>query len=318
MNILFRYGESHNLTFAFPLKNDRQFFYPKYFNASFVEGFSQNSNISFHIMCHHMRFLLTEVEKVMPSNTFYFTILRNPVSQMESSFSYYKALDIFAEVTSLEAFLNNTSKYYRKSSKTSNHAKNFMTFDLGFDHNGLESVKHFQLNWRAVEATFNIVLITEYFDESLVLLKDALCWTFDDVLTFRLNSRSNTTKKALSKQTQEAIKRWNQLDWQLYVYFNSTFWNRVERFGKERMLRELEELRRRRAEMQDICLHGEVDPDKMIDKSLKPFQAGIARILGYNLKSNLGKADQLMCKRLITPVVQYSQHLFKRQRTLIL
>ncbi|KAM4771180.1 galactose-3-O-sulfotransferase 2-like [Rhinophrynus dorsalis] len=316
MNMLFRFGESYNLTFAFPAKDNTQFFYPGVFHSSYVEGYLKKGYESFDIMCHHMRFQLSEVEKVMPKDTFYFTIMRNPVSQMESSFSYYKKQDIFSKAESLEEFLKNTSSYYLSNSHSSNYAKNLMTFDLGFDHNGLESIKHFQLNWRAVETMFNLVLITEYFDESLVLLKDALCWSLDDVLSFPLNSRSDTTKKSLSHDTQERIKSWNQLDWQLYLYFNSSFWNRVEKFGRDRMQHEVEELRQRRSQMVETCIQGEVDPDKIQDKSLKPYQSGEARILGYNIKPGLDKGNQLLCQRLVTPELQYSKLLLKRQRQL--
>ncbi|XP_018117844.2 galactose-3-O-sulfotransferase 2 isoform X2 [Xenopus laevis] len=310
MNILFRYGEFHNLTFALPSKTNSQFFYPKYFTAAFVDGFSAHNNNTYQIMCHHMRFLLTEVEKVMPSNSFYFTILRNPVSLMESSFSYYKATSSFIRAKSLEDFLNKTSNYYKGNS----HARNIMTFDLGFDHNGKESPKHFQLAGRMVEATYDLVLITEYFDESLVLLKDALCWTFDDVLSFPLNTRTNSTKLAMSQDTQEKIKIWNQLDWQLYVYFNNSFWDRVEKFGKERMQREVEELRKRRAQVAKLCLKDTVEVNKIQDKFLIPYQSGKAKILGYNLNPGLGKAEQLLCQRMVTPELQYTNLLRAKQR----
>ncbi|KAE8604813.1 hypothetical protein XENTR_v10014838 [Xenopus tropicalis] len=310
MNILLRYGEFHNLTFALPLYNNSQFLYPKYFSASFVDGFSARSKDTYHIMCHHMRFLLTEVEKVVPANTFYFTILRNPVSLMESSFSYYKSTDSFIRAKSLEDFLSKTSYYYRGNS----HARNIMTFDLGFNHNGKESPKHFRLTGKMVEATYDLVLITEYFDESLVLLKDALCWTFDDVLSFPLNTRTNSTKLTISQETQEKIKSWNQLDWQLYVYFNNSFWERVEKFGKERMQREIEELRKRRDQMSKLCLQNTAVASKIRDKSLIPYQSGKAIILGYNLKSGLGKAEQLLCQRLVTPEIQYTNLLWAKQR----
>ncbi|KAM8953212.1 galactose-3-O-sulfotransferase 2-like [Pelodytes ibericus] len=314
MNILFRFGESYNLNFAFPAYLSSQFFYPNYFSTKFVEDFSTKSNMEVHIMCHHMRFQLKEVEKVMANDTFYFTILRNPISLMESSFSYYKNLDVFSNATSLEDFIDNTSKYYNGTSVSSNYAKNLMSFDLGFDHNGKESEKHFKLMRQAVETMFDLVLISEYFDQSLVLLKNALCWTFDDVLSFPLNSRSNSTKQATSKQTQEKIKNWNQLDWQLYVYFNRSFWNQVEKYGRERMELEVQELQGRRAEISQICLQDKVDPDSMQDKSLLPYQSGLARILGYNLKPNLKEADQHLCQRMITPELQYSQLLWKKQK----
>ncbi|CAH2246486.1 galactose-3-O-sulfotransferase 2-like [Pelobates cultripes] len=247
----------------------------------------------------------------MPNDTFYFTILRNPVSQMESSFSYYKGMDIFWKPKSLEEFLSNTSTYYNRSSTNSHYAKNFMAFDLGFNHNGWESAKNFKLICQAVDIMFDLVLISEYFDESLVLLKNALCWTFDDVLSIPLNSRSNKTKKSLSEEIQYKIQSWNQLDWHLYVYFNRTFWNQVEKFGRKRMEHEVKELRRRRAEITKFCFQGEVDPDKVKDKFLKPFQAGIAKILGYNLKPGL-KEDKDFCQKLVTPELQYSKLLWKK------
>ncbi|KAM5165102.1 uncharacterized protein ACMZJ9_007526 [Mantella aurantiaca] len=316
MNILFRFGESNNLSFALPSYNASQFFYPFYFNAAFVENFVQNfrrTTHKFDIMCHHMRFHLQEVEKVMPKDTFYFTILRNPVSLMESSFAYYKTTDIFINAKTLEEYLMNPYKFYNITSQYSSFGRNLMTFDLGLNNNGPESSKYFQLAQKTIEIMFDLVLITEYFDESLVLLKDALCWTFDDILSFPLNSRSNATRKVLPVRFQQRIKIWNQLDWQLYVYFNNTFWKKVDEFGHERMKQEVEELRMRRSLQSEICLQGQVDPTYIKDEDLKPFQAGIARILGYNLKQELVEAERSMCKRLITPELQYTQLLLNKQ-----
>ncbi|KAM4694600.1 galactose-3-O-sulfotransferase 2-like [Discoglossus pictus] len=316
MNILFRFGEYHNLTFAFPIKEDSQFMYPQFFSSRFVEGYSPNSSEMFNIMCHHMRFHLAEVEKVMPKDTFYFTIMRNPVSLMESAFSYFKYSDAFSKAKDLEDFLNNNSTFYVPKRSTNNFAKNLVTFDLGFDHNGLDTVKHFQLAWRTVEATFDLVMITEYFDESLVLLKDALCWSLDDVLSIPLNIRNYTSKFSINQETQERIKNWNKMDWQLYVYFNNSFWNRVERFGRKRMQSEVEELRRKRAQLVESCFHHEflVEADKLHDKSLKPYQSGIAKILGYNLKPGLEKAEKLLCQRIVTPELQYHYLLHQKQK----
>ncbi|XP_018415854.1 PREDICTED: galactose-3-O-sulfotransferase 2-like [Nanorana parkeri] len=314
MNILFRFGESHNLTFALPTYDAAQFFYPLYFNAAFVEDYIRKAIHHFDIMCHHMRFHLGEVEKVMPKDTFYFTILRNPVSLMESSFTYFKAIDIFINASSLEEYIMNPYKFYNKTSKYSSYGRNLMTFDLGFDHNGPKSSKYFQLAQKTVEIMFDLVLISEYFDESLVLLKDALCWTYDDVLSFPLNIRSNFTRNVLPVRVQEKIKIWNQLDWQLYVYFNKTFWEKVDEFGRERMQQEVEELQRRRTLQSKICLQGQVDPNEITDESLKPYQAGIARILGYNLKQGLGGAERSLCKRLVTPELQYTNLLLNKHK----
>ncbi|KAG8580404.1 hypothetical protein GDO81_007287 [Engystomops pustulosus] len=312
MNILFRYGESHNLTFALPITKFH-FDYTKFFSTSSVAGFSAKKRETYNIMCHHMRFSLTEVEKVMPRDTFYFTILRNPITLMESSFAYYKQTVSFLRAKDIESFINNTPKFYQSHRLGSNYAKNLLTFDLGFDNNGPESPKQYKLLTNAVDAIFDLVLITEYFDESLVLLKDALCWTFDDVLSFPLNIRSNTSRKILSEETKEKIKSWNQLDWQLYVHFNNSFWNRVERFGIERMEKEVKELRKRREQFSEKCLDAEVNPSQLKDKSMIPYQSGLAEILGYNLKPGLQKDKQRLCHRLILPELQYSELLWSKQ-----
>lgn len=61
LNILYRYGESRNLTFALPLNKHSQLFYPFSFASHFVEGISSRSVKEFHIMCNHMRFRKSEV-----------------------------------------------------------------------------------------------------------------------------------------------------------------------------------------------------------------------------------------------------------------
>lgn len=61
LNILYRYGECRNLTFALPLHKYSQFFYPFFFASHFVEGVSSRSVKEFHIMCNHMRFKKSEV-----------------------------------------------------------------------------------------------------------------------------------------------------------------------------------------------------------------------------------------------------------------
>ncbi|KAM4043801.1 galactose-3-O-sulfotransferase 2-like [Anomaloglossus baeobatrachus] len=310
MNILFRYGEFHNLTFAFPVRG-AHYSYPSFFKASYVNGFSEETKKIFNIMCHHMRFKISEVEKVMPEDTFYFTILRNPISRMESSFSYNKNNGPFKMAKNLEDFLKNSIIYYKGTDGFGYLGKNWITFDLGFEPNG--STEQSVLAWHAMDNIFDLVLITEYYDESLILLKDALCWSFHDVLSFPLNSRSNSTKKTVSLETQEKIKSWNSLDWEMYVYFNSSFWKRVQTFGMERMEREVKELQRMRTVMSEKCLEDEVHPQKIKDKSMMPYQSGNARILGYNLKAGLSKDDELLCQKLVTPELQYNRFLQNKQ-----
>ncbi|XP_049658422.1 galactose-3-O-sulfotransferase 2-like [Accipiter gentilis] len=316
MNVLFRFGETHNLTFAFPIGGGNQLSYPHHFFARFVQGFSPRSPRQFNILCHHMRFLQPEVQKVVSSSAVYFSILRNPVQLMESSFMYYKGTSAFSRARSLEEFLSQPYHYYNPAKSDSHYAKNLMTFDFGFNPNGEASAKRVQLMLKAIEASFDLLLISEYFDESMVLLKEILCWDLDSVVSFPLNIRDSSTKSPLSDTIVEKIKDWNRLDWEIYTYFNRTFWERIDRdIGRERMQREVQVLQERQAELARTCLQGtgSVAPKDIKDSSLQPLQHGNAKILGYNLKQGLDKEMEHMCRRLVTPELQYSSALYKKQ-----
>ncbi|KAM9543353.1 uncharacterized protein ACIB01_011198 [Guaruba guarouba] len=372
MNILFRFGEMHNLTFAFPNGGGNQLFYPRHFLASFVQGFSPWSSQRFNILCHHMRFLQPEVwakslmpweggmakgerswqgarwdthracrlfrdeaqerqdstlsvmgisgellvQKVVSSSAVYFSILRNPVQLMESSFVYYKGTSAFSRAHSLEEFLSQPYHYYNPANSDSHYAKNLMTFDFGFNPDGEVTAERVQLMLNVIEASFDLLLISEYFDESMVLLKEMLCWDLDSVVSFPLNIRDSSTKLPLPDTIVEKIKDWNRLDWEIYIYFNRTFWERIDRdIGRERMQQEVKALRDRQAELARTCLQGtgSVAPKDIKDSSLRPLQHGNAKILGYNLKQGLHKEMEHMCRRLVTPELQYSSILYKKQ-----
>ncbi|NXG63198.1 G3ST2 sulfotransferase, partial [Hemiprocne comata] len=316
MNILFRFGETHNLTFAFPSGGGNQLFYPNHFLAKFVQGFSPQSPQRFNILCHHMRFLQPEVEKVVSRSAIYFSILRNPVQLMESSFAYYKGASAFSRAHSLEEFLSQPYHFYDPTSSDRHYARNLMTFDFGFNPDGDVSAERVRHMLNAIEASFDLLLISEYFDESMVLLKETLCWDLDSVVSFPLNIRDSRTKSQLSDAIVEKIKDWNRLDWEIYTHFNRTFWERIHRdIGRERMQREVQALRERQAELARTCLQGtgSVAPKDIKDSSLRPLQHGSAKILGYNLKQGLDEETELKCRRLVTPELQYSSALYKRQ-----
>nr|XP_046245267.1 galactose-3-O-sulfotransferase 2 [Scatophagus argus] len=320
LNILYRYGESRNLTFALPLNKHSQLFYPFFFASHFVEGVSSRSVRDFHIMCNHMRFRKSEVAKVMPEDTFYFSILRHPVDMMESIFIYYKSIPAFREAHSLDDFLDNSWKNY-KSSLTNNHyAHNILAFDFGFDNNVAADAEDLEnranIAIAAIQRDFHLILISEYFDESMILLKHALCWSLEDVVSFKLNSRSEQTRHMLLPNTAEKIKRWNALDWRIYLHFNTTFWHKVDSLvGQEQMKMEVFHLRELQAKLANTCLKDgrAVDPSKIKDSELKPLQYGAAVIQGYNLNTHIDRETKAKCQRLITPELQYTDHLYSQQ-----
>ena len=65
-----------------------------------------------------------------------------------------------------------------------------MLWDLGMRPNkDLEDVHKVQKKIQALQTEFDLVMIAERMDESLVLLADLMCWSLDDVAYITQNKR---------------------------------------------------------------------------------------------------------------------------------
>ncbi|XP_026129888.1 galactosylceramide sulfotransferase [Carassius auratus] len=309
MNVLLRFGEKHQLRFALPDgRND--FFYPSSFFRTQVKSYQPG--LCYNIVCNHMRFNAPEVEKLLPEDAFFFTILRDPAELFESSFHYYKA---YVPQTwripggnQFEEFLVDPNRYYNPQGINAFYLKNLQFFDFGFENNLEADDVRVQESIEYMEKRFQLVLISDHFEESLILLKDALCWQMDDLLFFKLNVRNATSVSPMSPELRTRAREWNGADWRLYQHFNTTFWALVEAYGRSRMEEEVKELRRRNAEMEAICIDGggAVEAAEITDRHMKPWQPiGKASILGYNLKSDIKRQYEELCRKMLTPEIQY-------------
>uniref|UniRef100_UPI0037E71E47 galactosylceramide sulfotransferase n=1 Tax=Semicossyphus pulcher TaxID=241346 RepID=UPI0037E71E47 len=313
LNILFRFGEKHELKFAFPDgRND--FFYPSPFLCSQVKDYRPGD--CFNIVCNHMRFDHQEVAKLLHPDAVYITILRDPVDLFESSFHYYhRAVPLTWMINGenkLEQFLNAPQTFYSPDAFNSFYLRNLLFFDFGFDNNMEADDPRVLRDIHSLSSHLDFVLIAEYFEESLILLKDTLCWSMEDILYFKLNARKSSSVSRLSTALREKALRWNGADWRLYQHFNASFWARVEAYGRERMRQEVEELRRRNAEMEAICIEdgGAVEAKKIQDGRFLPWQpVGESTILGYNMKKDIDPKFRTICEKMLTPEIQYLSEL---------
>ncbi|XP_029472900.1 LOW QUALITY PROTEIN: galactose-3-O-sulfotransferase 2-like [Rhinatrema bivittatum] len=315
LNILYRFIENHNLTVALPIENMNIFHYPKPFKAEYVEGFPDIWQ-KYNVMCNHLKFEFTEVQKVMPNNTVYFSILRNPVSLLESSYIYFRFLPSFNKTRTLDQFLSSPFGYYNPHEDYHMLIKNTMWYDFGYDNNAEDREDYVYSVLEEIEQRFQLILITEYFDESMILLKNTLCWELEDVVYFKLNVRSQDTIQNLTQESKERAKQWCSLDWKLYQHFNRTFWKRIrETIGLEKMKQEVEILQARQKELMQICIQDgkAIDIAQIKDSDLQPPQEGNANILGYNLKLGLNKNIMSVCRRMIMPELSHLNLMHKYQ-----
>ncbi|KAF7652520.1 hypothetical protein LDENG_00095860 [Lucifuga dentata] len=322
-NLLFRFAERNNLTVALPVQAcGHQFCYPSSFTSHFVHPHT----LPPHIVTSHMRFNKAELQRLMPNDTIYVTILREPSSMFESLFSYYNQYcQSFKRVPngSLEAFLDEPWRYYRSEEKFSMYAHNTMTFDLGGDKDRPARDKTYAQAFVAeVERVFSLVMIAEYFDESLVLLRHLLSWDLDDILYVKLNMRTSSSKQSLTPGLSAKIRQWNSLDVRLYDRFNASLWRQLSALGLACVAKEVQLLRRAQEKLMRTCFGGSTpllrSASQIKNKELRPWQpSGKVDIVGYDLPGNLSRglssSTRELCLKLIMPEIQYTQVLLRSQ-----
>lgn len=85
-NMLLRHAEKYNLDVALPIEYHWELGgYPANFDKQLVTPKQQHYNL----IAHHMRFNKTAIKDLVNPTSDYFTILRDPASNFESSFGFF-------------------------------------------------------------------------------------------------------------------------------------------------------------------------------------------------------------------------------------
>ena len=111
----------------------------------------------------------------------------------------------------------------------------FQSFGLNIDANQTMIENKIQ----EIEDNFDLVMITEEFETSIILLKELLNWSYDDLKSLDLNTRMKDSKQFVSNDTRSKMKVWLSDDYQLYNHFKKKFQNMKIQFGLDRLQNEL-------------------------------------------------------------------------------
>lgn len=238
-NILQRYGYMNTLTFALP-------------NFGHGDGYnyiSQPGQIltrkaliphrwdqEYNILCNHAIYNKTAFRMIMPENTVYITILREPISQVESAFAYYGLLQyLAAKNETIRNLTNPLSEFFadpfRLTKSLPKHIKGFvnlmlrnrMATDLGMNSSALSSEQLLYSYISELDTDFSLVMLVEHFDESLLLLKKKLCLTTKDILYIMKNKNTSKQPKHFTSTDRKRHRELSHMDYALYDYFLKKF-----------------------------------------------------------------------------------------------
>lgn len=240
-------------------------------------SFKLNEGLGVDIFTLHNRWHYSEVLRLIGTKTFTFSVVRDPVDQFESLYNYmalgatYK-MNLKEFVRHLET--NQSAIDHKPRGGQGRFGRNQIAFDWGV------SPKHFdddlpkiQEQIQRLDDEFNLVLIAERMEESLVLLADRLCWPLEYVTHLDLNVRKPERTVRLEANERLILSRWLNFDTEIYNHFCRRFDEHVSRFNAagrpDRMEEQVRLLRQSNEQLRERCVIQRVGNEKLRGKFLE-------------------------------------------------
>lgn len=260
-NIFLRYGESRNLTFLLARHRKGQYDNVIALQTSLNENNTLDPppNKTFDIVCCHVLYNRKAFQKYMPNDTAYIGILREPFEQFLSTLNYFGSYRIFKNKTKsgykVLEYLNNPWAYEQGIKPYWSFTNNRMAVEFDFPsslfnkYSKEESTAYLE----KLDSEFHLVIILEYFMESVVLMRRILGWTIKDILYLKKNV-ARRDYSFVDNTHRHLYEKFAKLDYDLYNFFHMRLWEKIQEEGEDFQL-ELLYFRRLRSEIEDYCMY---------------------------------------------------------------
>ena len=281
-SMLMRYGMRNNLTFAIPPRNKQRQVNQLGFPARFNHIKHMSSEIEKpDILCYHS-VLSTDLINTMPMDSFYLTSLRDPFSQIKSAYVYYNVGG--PRRKPLMSFL--------KAAKSRQELNNPQSYDLGLSVTHSTTEAAIMEGLTAIDSLFHFVIIVEYFEECLILLRDMMKWTNDDILYFRVNFNGKSQKTASASpkenpqlpsdtpENRQIVYKYLHADYIIYSFFKLKVEKIIEQ-NRDYLDTEIAKLHELQSTWSNFCLESSAPSSKIKDSRFRTYGVGS---YGYILK----------------------------------
>ncbi|GFS03028.1 galactose-3-O-sulfotransferase 3 [Elysia marginata] len=258
-NILFRFAMARDLALLLPVEGPAFNQMSSKINRDDIISHPKGEE-EFDILGVHVLYEEKEINKYFPETAFRVAIIREPMKQALSALAYYTVVGSFPDLISgfknhptdpINGFLKHPEDFSGglKCPSLGSWISNRMSFDLGvgIHHSSTNALTQNRASFKPflqrLEQQFDLVLIADFFDESMVLLRRYLRWSIKDIIYLKVNMMREDTKTNsvwrkqpnLTSTERIAFRHCNKLDYSLYDHFLSLFFDKIE---KERFFKE--------------------------------------------------------------------------------
>jgi len=229
-----------NMFFRFGLKHQLQVIIPTSGNYLLSSGMALRPSTPkfthYDIFACHTVYSKSLYSQLLPKDHVKIGIIREPFDRMISAAYYYRDIWNVGYLKSvppanfIHNLINQPERYERASfSRT----RNSMGKDFGFPNNLKPSDTNIVMQrLNALNSEFSLVMVTERFDESLVLMKRLLHWSFSDIMYLLANSHKHSSYP-LNEAELKKFKTTSFLDYAIYDHFLKEFEKKVDAAGED-------------------------------------------------------------------------------------
>lgn len=274
-NIFMRFGWKRNSTFVLsPAKN--QFGYP---NIISLRESLTDSNIlpppegkHFDILCNHVFYTREAFSHFMPNDTAFIGIIREPFELYKSILNYFRPRYIFNKIEGEfpgSQFLRDPKKYEPPGRLSNSWTNSRMAIEYGFPEELFKKYNQTKVEeyLAKLDKEFRVVIVSEYFEDSVVLMRRLLHWQTSDILFLKQNVARHKDETKLSKAfDRDFYKNYAKLDYALYNFFYRRLREQIRAEGPD-YDDELLAYKELRKNVEDYCSQNEVQTPMSVEKT---------------------------------------------------
>ncbi|KAL8573712.1 hypothetical protein ACOMHN_018987 [Nucella lapillus] len=233
-SIFIRFAHSRRLNVMFPIKGN--LLSQSDPELSSLIPHPPSPPFLFDVLCHHVIFNRSLLRPYFPADTKHVAIVRDPRRQLWSAFYFYRYVfhkKYLRPINSFEEFIHKQSTIEPLSVYES-MTNNRMSVDMGLDPHRLNDPSYVSSFIKHLDDVFELVLIADRFDESVLLLKRRFSWTMKDVVYRALNTRRKSIHfEELSPDAENKSQQFQRFDVAVYKHFLKVFDQKVAEEGQD-------------------------------------------------------------------------------------
>ncbi|CAG5103908.1 Oidioi.mRNA.OKI2018_I69.chr1.g994.t2.cds [Oikopleura dioica] len=246
-------------------------------------------------LSYHFRWNLDYMPKLLENNRQNIrtiTSIRDPLETYRSVFNYFYGakrkgphdkcdITCFGEPywsltknenLTIGEFLDDLDDIYTDEAPYAFRTKSIQAYEMGMELKKMDDPKYVRQSLIEMDKQFDLVIITEHFWESIVLLAHLMCVEYSTLYREYANKKDYEVPPLTPKQMSN-FEKYNKVDIELYNFFNASLHEKIDAFGRVRMRTEI--ILAKRAYQKcaksktDECLHNHHRP-KGMPKKMEP------------------------------------------------